>query len=310
MYKVTSRWPHQDTIKVEWNLGKRCNYDCTYCPESIHDNSSSHTDIELLKHAADQLMRLGKPIRLSFTGGEPTVHPQFTELLNYCKHIGIEWISVTTNGTRTAKWYADQRVNQYVFSLHFEYDYSRVITTIINTTKLWSEPKTIMVHVMAHHEHMDAVRDTVGYLELMKVPYAIRRVRWTEGDHDLFDDMRYAPDDLSWIKEKNSTVGANTVVTYQDREALYHANDIIKLHLNKYKDWSCNAGIESLMINWDGEVHRATCRVGGSLGYLYTLDGQTGGLFRPPTEPVTCDRNFCTCAADIPLTKWIESELS
>ncbi len=309
MYKVTSRWPHQDTIKVEWNLGKRCNYDCTYCPSSIHDTSSAHTDIELLKHAADQLMTLGKPIRLSFTGGEPTVHPKFTELLNYCKHIGIEWISVTTNGTRTAKWYADQRVNQYVFSLHFEYDYSRVVSTIINTTKLWNEPKAVMVHVMAHHEHMPAVRDTVGYLELMKVPYAIRRVRWTEGDHDLFDDMRYNPDDLAWIKEKNSTVGANTVVIYHDGEKLYHANDIIKLHLNKYKDWSCNAGIESLMINWDGEVHRATCRVGGSLGYMYTVDGQTAGVFKPPTEPVICDRNFCTCAADIPLTKWNESEL-
>jgi MoaA/NifB/PqqE/SkfB family radical SAM enzyme len=297
MFKVTSRWPHQDTIKVEWNLGKRCNYNCTYCPESIHDTSSAHTDIELLKHAADQLMTLGKPIRLSFTGGEPTVHPKFTELLNYCKHIGIEWISVTTNGTRTAKWYADQRVNQYVFSLHFEYDYSRVVSTIINTTKLWNEPKTVMVHVMAHHEHMPAVRDTVGYLELMKVPYAVRRVRWTEGDHDLFDDMRYNPDDLAWIKEKNSTVGANTVVTYHDREELYHANDIIKLHLNKYKDWSCNAGIESLMINWDGDVHRATCRVGGSLGNIYN------DTLVVPSEPVRCDRNFCTCAADIPLTK-------
>ncbi len=51
------------------------------------------------------------------------------------------------------------------------------------------------------------------------------------------------------------------------------------------------------MINWDGEVHRATCRVGGSLGNIYT------GTFAIPTEPIICDRNFCTCAADIPLTK-------
>jgi len=68
--------------------------------------------------------------------------------------------------------------------------------------------------------------------------------------------------------------------------------------MNKYKDWSCNAGIESLMINWDGEVHRATCRVGGSLGNIYD------DTFVAPSEPVRCDRNFCTCAADIPLTKF------
>jgi len=51
------------------------------------------------------------------------------------------------------------------------------------------------------------------------------------------------------------------------------------------------------MINWDGDVHRATCRVGGSLGNIYEAS------FVAPSEPVTCDRNFCTCAADIPLTK-------
>jgi hypothetical protein len=110
--------------------------------------------------------------------------------------------------------------------------------------------------------------------------------------------MRYHPDDLNWIKKQEATVQPNTLLFYKDKPMEQrHANDVIKLHLNKYKDWSCNAGIESLMINWDGDVHRATCRVGGSLGNIYE------GNFVAPSEPVTCDRNFCTCAADIPLTK-------
>jgi MoaA/NifB/PqqE/SkfB family radical SAM enzyme len=76
-----------------------------------------------------------------------------------------------------------------------------------------------------------------------------------------------------------------------------HANDMIKEHLNQFKDWTCNAGIESLMINWDGDVHRATCRVGGSLGNIYE------GNFTIPLTPIVCTRDTCTCAADIPLTK-------
>ncbi len=63
------------------------------------------------------------------------------------------------------------------------------------------------------------------------------------------------------------------------------------------KALASNAGLESLMINWDGDVHRATCRVGGTLGNIYT------NSFVIPTGPVICDRNYCTCAADIPLTK-------
>jgi MoaA/NifB/PqqE/SkfB family radical SAM enzyme len=292
MFKVTSRWPHQNSVKVEWNIGKRCNYDCSYCPGSIHDNSSPHTDIEILKSTVDKLITLGKAVRLSFTGGEPCVHPKFEELVRYAKHVGISWISVTTNGTRPYEFYNNLPVDQYVFSIHFEYDVSPILDRV---EKLRSDTyKNVIAQIMAHHDHMTNVKTVRTMLNNLSVPNTVRRIRWTEGDHDLFDDMRYHPDDLIWIKEQDATVLGNCVI---DNSHIIHANDVIKLHLNKYKGWSCNAGIESLMINWDGEVHRATCRVGGSLGNIYQ------GTFNVPTEPVICDRNFCTCAADIPLTK-------
>ena len=292
MFKVTSRWPHQGSIKIEWNLGKRCNYDCSYCPASIHDNSSPHTDIEILKATVDKLITLGKPIRLSFTGGEPCVHPKFSELVKYCKHVGITWISVTTNGTLPYEFYAALAVDQIVFSIHLEFDWKRVFNTVESVVDLTN--KKVIAQIMAHHDYMPAVLQLRAKCLLAHIPNTIRRIRWTEGDHDLFDDMRYNANDLNWLKEQEATVEGNCVI---DNTKVIHANDVIKLHLNKYKDWTCNAGIESLMINWDGDVHRATCRVGGSLGNIYE------GNFVAPREPVICDRNFCTCAADIPLTK-------
>ena len=292
MYKVSSRWLHQDSIKVEWNLGKRCNYDCSYCPSAIHDNTSPHTDIEILKKAIDKLSTLGKPIRLSFTGGEPCVHPKFQELVQYARFKNIHWISVTTNGTRPFEFYRILPVDQYVFSIHFEYDWMRVIDTIrklADTTKI-----KLIGQIMAHHDHMTHVRIARQILNNESIPSTVRRIRWTEGDHDLFDDMRYHPDDLNWIKEQDATIQGNCII--DDKEVI-HSNDVIKLHLNKYKGWSCNAGIESLMINWDGEVYRATCRVGDSLGNIYQE------TFIPTEDPVICTRNFCTCSSDIPITK-------
>jgi len=297
MFKVTSRWPHQGSIKVEWNIGKRCNYDCAYCPSSIHDNTSPHTDIEILKATVDKLSNMGKPVRLSFTGGEPCIHPKFDELIRYCKHVGISWISVTTNGTRPYEFYASLPVDQYVFSLHLEYDWLRAYDTmskVADSTKI-----KIIAQIMCHHEHMSAAYTLFARCLQAHISCTLRRIRWTEGDHNLFDDMRYHPDDLNWIKKQESTVQGNCVI---DDQQIIHANDVIKLHLNKYKDWTCNAGLESLMINWDGEVHRATCRVGGGLGNIYE------GTFIVPTESITCTRDYCTCSADIPLTKWIKSE--
>ena len=296
MLKVTSRWPHQGSIKIEWNLGKRCNYDCSYCPSSIHDNSSPHTDIEILKATVDKLATLGKPIRLSFTGGEPCVHPKFQELITYCRFKDINWISVTTNGTLPYEFYRILPVDQYVFSLHLEYNWQRVYSTI---SKLADKTTfKLIAQIMCHHDHMDSAITLFARCLADHIPATLRRIRWTQGDHDLFDDMRYNPFHLEWIKKQEATVQGNCIIDKGELgEQIIHANDVIKLNLNKYKGWTCNAGIESLMINWDGDVHRATCRVGDSLGNIYK------GTFLQPTAPVICDRNFCTCAADIPLTK-------
>ena len=302
MYKVTSRWGHQDSLKVEWNLGKRCNYDCAYCPSSIHDNSSPHTELSILTNTVDKLVNVNSNLRVSLTGGEPCVHPDISELLQYIRDSDVDYLSVTTNGTRKWEFYVDQPVDQYVFSLHFDDgDWRKVLDTIqmVDVTFKVRQSQTLVVHVMAHHKHMHNVRIAVKFLEDNNIPFVIRRIRWTEGDHDLFDDMKYDQNDLDWILSKTATSKPNVLVFYSDERKMeaMHANDIIKLHLNKFNSWTCSAGLESLMINWDGDVHRATCRVGDSLGNIYN------GSFTVPTEPVVCDRNYCTCAADIPLSK-------
>lgn len=294
MYKITSVWPQQDQIKIEWNLGKRCNYDCSYCPSTIHDNFSAHTDINILECTVDKLCELDRPLRISLTGGEPCVHPDIEVLLEYMKMKNISWINITTNGTRGYRWYLDTEMffNHIVFSLHFEHDWHRVFDTILKFYD--STDRDFFVNIMAHHDHMDKVRTVVKKFREIGLKYAVRRIRWTEGDHNVFDDLKYDGKDLEWLLEQDATAQANCRI---DDQHIMHANDVIKKHLNKFEGWKCSAGIESLMINWDGEVHRATCRVGGSLGNIY------GNTFKVPTQWINCTRKFCTCAADIPLTK-------
>lgn len=298
MYSVENRWGHQDSIHVEWNIGKRCNLDCSYCPAEIHDNFSPHTAIDTMVNTIHKLEALNKPIRLSLTGGEPTVHPNITKIINCAKQC-LNWLSVTTNGLRSADWYVNQPVDQWVFSLHFDNKHiSRAVENVIRYKHLHdinNQSTKFQVNLMCHHDYMDDVKDAAKYLESNNIPYVCRRIRWTAADlRDQFDDMRYKQEDLEWILSKTATVKANCVIDGKD---MLHANDVIKHKLNQFKGWSCNAGLESLMINWDGEVYRATCRVGGSLGNIYN------NTFKQPVEPIICTREFCTCVADISLTK-------
>ena len=269
MFKVENRWGHHTSIHVEWNIGKRCNLDCGYCPAEIHDNFSPHTDLDVMVNAIYELEKIGKPIRLSLTGGEPTVHPKIEKIIE-CAKARLQWLSITTNALRMPEWYAKQPVDQWVFSLHFDNEHSqRAAENIVYYSQLLdmhSKDTKFQVNLMCHHEHMDNVRAAANLLDGHNIPYVCRRIRWTETeDRDYFDDMRYKEKDLEWILSKKSTVKANCVV---DNKDLIHANDVIKHKLNAFEGWSCNAGLESLMVNWDGDVHRATCRVGGSLGNI------------------------------------------
>ena len=112
-------------FSVDWYIGKRCNYSCSYCVDYLHDNFSPHVPLENMKRLVDVIYQdHGTNVFWSLTGGEPTVNPEF---LNLCKYIkeekGARHISITTNGSRTAKYLKElyQYLDGITLSFHFEY---------------------------------------------------------------------------------------------------------------------------------------------------------------------------------------------
>jgi MoaA/NifB/PqqE/SkfB family radical SAM enzyme len=234
-------------------------------------------------------------VRISLTGGEPCVHPHIEQLLQHAKN-KISWINVTTNGTRTLEFYQnilENYINHIVFSVHLESDWCRVINTIIKVNKQ-SSNKNVLVHMMMLPGRLKDVKDACEALLDEDIRYALRPIRWTK-THDDFEDMiHYSEEEKEFLAVSNHTPPKNTLI---DNTVECNVNDLLINKTNQFLGWSCMAGVESLMINWDGEVHRATCRVGGSLGNIYQ------GTFAKPTDPIDCTRKWCTCAADINITK-------
>lgn len=75
---------------------RKCNLSCGYCNE--YDKTSDPVPTEELKKRLRKLKELGS-FSVCFTGGEPTMHPDFIELVRYAKkELGFFKVAMITNG--------------------------------------------------------------------------------------------------------------------------------------------------------------------------------------------------------------------
>lgn len=110
--------------QILWDISRRCNFSCSYCWPSVHNNTDPHHDWKVIQstlHKAINEWANGAPIRWNFGGGEPTLHPKFLDILQILKD-NTQWTMVTTNGSlKSAFWHkAKKLLNSVNFSCHFE----------------------------------------------------------------------------------------------------------------------------------------------------------------------------------------------
>ncbi len=92
----------QHTCVALVEVTENCNLTCPMCFASSAPGGR-HLPLEDCKSAIDRLVQVeGRPEILQLSGGEPTLHPQFEEILAYAAEKPIDYITVNTNGVRLA----------------------------------------------------------------------------------------------------------------------------------------------------------------------------------------------------------------
>lgn len=82
----------------------RCNLTCPTCYAGSSPNYGRHRTLEEIKKMLDVVVANEKePDVVQISGGEPTIHPQFFEILDYAKSLPIRHLMVNTNGIKIAK---------------------------------------------------------------------------------------------------------------------------------------------------------------------------------------------------------------
>ncbi|MCB0467512.1 MAG: radical SAM protein, partial [Aequorivita sp.] len=82
----------------------RCNLTCPTCYAGSSPTYGRHRTLDEIKKMMDAVVRNEKePDVVQISGGEPTIHPQFFEILDYAKTLPIKHVMLNTNGIRIAK---------------------------------------------------------------------------------------------------------------------------------------------------------------------------------------------------------------
>lgn len=110
--------------QVYWEIGRWCNYDCSYCWPFIHNKTDPHKSLEQLIRATmliDEKFAQGKQCHFVISGGEPTMNPALMDWVKFIFSLGHK-ISMHSNGSRLPKYY--QELIHYTnlnISVHFEF---------------------------------------------------------------------------------------------------------------------------------------------------------------------------------------------
>jgi uncharacterized radical SAM superfamily Fe-S cluster-containing enzyme len=81
-----------------------CNLSCPICYAESGPHRPGFRPLDLVQRMIDAVVsNEGQPDVVQISGGEPTLHPQFFEILDYAKRAPIRHLMVNTNGVRIAK---------------------------------------------------------------------------------------------------------------------------------------------------------------------------------------------------------------
>ena len=85
-------------------INEACNLACPVCFADSSHQREAHRPLAEIETMLDALVASeGEPDLVQFSGGEPTIHPQFFEVLDAAKRRPVRHVMINTNGLRIAR---------------------------------------------------------------------------------------------------------------------------------------------------------------------------------------------------------------
>lgn len=263
-----------DIFCLDYRLTSKCNYDCWYCKD-LHDNKFSNGIFNLDK-IKNFINVLNRDIRFFIYGGEPTLHPNFNDLI--CGVLPIlsskSVLEIQTNLSLSESklkkvcneiYVIKKNVNASIkFLVSYHHNECDLNNFIRKCSILYDLSLLDQVAVMFQNKHRDDIltifkifRSLFKNTKVELLPTLCGSVSEDDEnpyiDIDLFyncpEALDLSKDSYSFLKRLKIT-NDNGIISYTS------SADLWKNRQNSFKGMLCDVGKERIVINSDGKCYR------------------------------------------------------
>lgn len=286
---------NKNRINVLAYIADDCNLECVYC-YNRRPRSKKYLNLDILyKFMIELQKQSGKYISLDLIGGEPTLHK---DLVSFCKKIKdnkFMTICIYTNFTKDISYFCNLINDNINFSItyHYQNDLDDFISKVIDFKK-----KNAQINLTLMYEKKYTDKIINAFKKLMKNDFQTlelalvmkdtsNRIPIDYSEKQINDYNEICRQQKDQIKEFSVQYSDNTI----DEMSFY---DFQKNTSISTQFWKCNAGIEYLDIDVEGNVF--SCIASKNKIFNIYDDIKT---FRIPIKPILCKVKYCQCRWDI-----------
>ena len=273
-----------DELRIQWNIGNDCNYNCSYCHSDLKNGSNPFPNLDKLRVGFDNIIRQAHPsslIKIELIGGEITQSLAIKQLLSTTTTPNISF-RIYSNGSADIAWWEEVRLNIYQMDLtyHPSSDLSHFVSVVKAINKIAGEGLNIII--AAPHDAWDQALEAYAELKPFNPTLQMLYSNFTRGNSKYYEYT-----EAQWNQFRTlSGIEESTTKEYK------------KVHrLNNFYGHLCWAGVEQIVINNFGDVYRGWCFSGTSLGNIFN------DTFVLDAKPKPCPKAQCNNGFDLNVRK-------
>ena len=298
-------------FSTSWILGRFCNYKCSYCWPYARSDEIDHQPLEVYKSTVDEIKRQARAngfnqFHWSFSGGEPTAYKGLLDLVRHLDD-GIETpyqsIHMTTNLSPGIEWWkrwssAVSMLARKSLTASFHAEYAKERDFANKILRLMDENVYVTINQVMVPEQFWEYYERCEKFHRQGINITLK----PQSDPTASRIVDGYTDEMIQLMQQGFPQEANGEEIYQialyDQEGRQHLFDQAErfnaFGFNKFKNWMCNSGYQSVIIRGN-EVKRSYSCHDAPLG---TLEKFT--LFK---GPVSCVTPSCVSSADSKIPK-------